>query len=239
MFKIGLIQTRGLGDIIISAPIAMYYIDRGCEVYWPIDSEFIFSFQCAFPKIKFIAINKERTGSSTADYFYNEPLNELNRNSCDVIFCLYSYLTGFNLQQPRLQTSLSFDVYKYAVAKVPFKEKWNFNPVRNKQREQKLFQILNINSDTKYNLIHDVGSDFSLNIESFIENKELKSIKISALTDNIFDWIGVIEKAAKVYFIDSVYSNLTEQLNISVNKKLFLRSPSPMTPVFINNWEIE
>jgi hypothetical protein len=46
--KIGIVQTRGLGDVVIAVPLAMWYADRGCEVLWPIDSEFIASFAFAF-----------------------------------------------------------------------------------------------------------------------------------------------------------------------------------------------
>lgn len=234
--KIGIIQTRGLGDIVIAAPIAMYYIDRGCDVYWPIDSEFITSFQNSFPKIKFIPVEKSLTGDSTADYFYNFPLEELNKKSCHSIICLYSHLTGFDLGNARLKESLSFDAYKYAVAKVPFREKWNFLPARDLIREEQLFDLLKLNPSESYNLIQKEGSNFRANIEEHINHKDLRTISITPLTNNIFDWIGVIEKASHLYLVDSVYSNIVEQLNIVGRKSLFLRSHSPMTPVLKNDW---
>jgi len=51
---LGLIQSRGIGDIIIALPIAKYYHDRGVEVYWPIDARFLPSFQNAVDYVKFI-----------------------------------------------------------------------------------------------------------------------------------------------------------------------------------------
>ena len=36
MKKLGIIQTRGLGDIHIALPIAFFYKKKGFEIYWPI-----------------------------------------------------------------------------------------------------------------------------------------------------------------------------------------------------------
>lgn len=88
--RIGLIQTRGLGDIVIAVPIAMYYINRGHEVYWPIQDSFVNSFKYAFPKINFIPIDTNLTGINTADYFYEKPNIILKNLSCDEIICLRS-----------------------------------------------------------------------------------------------------------------------------------------------------
>jgi hypothetical protein len=234
--KIGIIQTRGLGDIVIATPIAMYYIERGCDVYWPIDSEFIPSFKEAFPKINFLAIEKSATGIETAEYFYHSPLDELNKIGCKSVICLYSHLTGFDLGNTRIRESITFDAYKYAVANVPFTEKWNFSPKRNVVREGKLFELLKLNPTDSYNVIQNQGSNFTADIESHIANKELRTINISPLTNNIFDWIGVLECADHVYLVDSVYSNIVEQLDICKKKSLFLRSQFPMTPVLKNGW---
>ena len=163
--RIGIIQTRGLGDIVIAAPIAMYYIDRGCEVFWPIDSEFIPSFAFAFAKINFLPINRTETGDSTAEYFYYAPLDKLKQQECDSVLCLYSHLSGFDLGQERLKESLNFDAYKYAIAKVPFKEKWKFHPKRNPVNEANLIQKINLDLSEKYIVIHEEGSNFKAAIK--------------------------------------------------------------------------
>jgi hypothetical protein len=236
--KLGIIQTRGLGDIVIAAPIAMYYISRGCEVYWPIDSDFIPSFSCAFPKIKFIPIDKSTTGCSTINYFYNAPLEELKRLNCDSIICLYSHLGDFDLGQRKLQASFNFDAYKYAVAKVPFREKWNFHPKRNLISEAKLFELLDLNPAEKYIIVHEEGSDFKMSICSFLSDKNIRIVQVRPITNNIFDWIGVIENCSQAYMIDSVYANIIEQLNLKIEKTFFTRSQSNFTPTLINQWNI-
>jgi hypothetical protein len=175
--KIGIIQTRGLGDIVIAAPIAMYYIERGCEIYWPIDSDFMEPFQYAFPTINFISIDKNKTGENSAEYFYTAPLKSLQEKSCDSIICLYSYLTGHNLGNSETAEAISFDAYKYAIAKVPFSEKWNLKIKRNPVREAKIFEMLDLQPSDNYVVIHDQGSvhkaDFSRSIPT-----EIKTIKI-------------------------------------------------------------
>lgn len=235
--KIGIIQTRGLGDIVIAAPIAMYYIDRGCEVYWPIDSEFFESFTYAFPKINFIPIHSSLTGKATAEYFYHSPLEELFKIGCDSNICLYSHLTGFNLGNDRLQKSLPFDAYKYAVAKVPFNEKWNLKIKRNPLREGKVFETLNLDPSDKFILIHCTGSDFSINPMALVKNNDIRTIIIEPITNNPFDWLGVIENANELYFIDSIYSNIVEQLNFTMEKSFYLRSDAKFTPCLKNNWK--
>lgn len=234
--KIGIIQTRGLGDIVIAIPIAMYYIERGCEVYWPIDSEFIASFEDAFPKIKFIPIDRSITGDATAEYFYNTPLEKIRKCACDSVICLYSHLSNFDLGNKKLQESLTFDSYKYAVSNVPFSEKWNFTPRRNSLREGKLFEKLNLDPSEKFNLIQNVGSNFDTDLDHFIKNKNIRNIYIEPITVNIFDWLGLIERCESAYLLDSVYSNIVEQMNFKIDKSLFLRSPTKFTPVMKNNW---
>lgn len=234
--KLGIIQTRGLGDIVIAAPIAMYYVARGCEIFWPIDSNFIPSFSEAFPKIKFIPVDQSMTGHATSDYFYHKPLEELNIIGCDSIICLYSHLTGFDLGNHRMQESLSFDAYKYAIAGVPLKEKWNLKINRNTLREANIFKLLDLDPKEEYIVVHDEGSNIKLNIDKFITENKLRVIKIKSITDNIFDWLGVIESAQTLHLIDSVYANLVEQLNIQTPKTLYLRSKVQFSPIFINSW---
>lgn len=234
--RIGIIQTRGIGDIVIAAPIAMYYIAIGYEVCWPIDSEFLNSFSFAFPKIEFIPVDKFVTGENTAEYFYDYPLSVLKAMNCEKIFCLYSHLTGFDFGNNRIQNSLPFDAYKYAVAGVPFKEKWNFHPRRNIVNEANLFKKLNLDPCDSYVLTQEQGSNFNAGMAEFIEEKNVAIINITPITDNIFDWIGVIESSKAIYAIDSVFVNIIDQLHLSVKKSIYLRSKSPFTPILLSNW---
>ena len=56
--KIGLIQSRGIGDIIIGLPIAKYFVDQGHVVLWPINEEFMSSFVNAAPYVEFLPVKR-------------------------------------------------------------------------------------------------------------------------------------------------------------------------------------
>ncbi|MFZ4858803.1 MAG: hypothetical protein ACOYL3_20675 [Desulfuromonadaceae bacterium] len=233
--KIGLIQTRGIGDIIIAAPIAHYFIGQGHDVFWPVESSFHSSVQAAFPDIHFIPVYEEKTGYATVDYFYNQPKAELERIGCVSIFCLYSHLLDLDIIDKQLAWSLKFDEYKYAVAGVPFDQKWQLSLTRNPEREQALFERLAIHRS--YVLVHDQGEGFKLDIqlpEDLLRDYQI--VRISTLTDNPFDWLGVIERAGMLLCVDSCFANLAEQLNLCSHKYLFLRSHTRGTPVFKNGW---
>lgn len=234
--RLGIIQTRGLGDIIIATPIAYFYKALGFDVYWPIDSDFLASFITAFPEINFIPVDSNKLGSGTEEYFYSFPLNVLNEIKCDKIICLYSYLSDLKITDLRLSSSLSFDMYKYAVSRVPFREKWNLKVNRNFERENNLLNSISLDLRENYIVVHDEGSNFKVNLEKILPENNLRIIKISQITDNVFDWLSVIENAKTLVMIDSVYSNLVDQLSIPVKKYLYLRSPFPFTPVLMSNW---
>ena len=83
--RIGLIQTRGIGDIIIALPIADHFLERGAEVYWPIDEAFLPAFAAAKPQVHFLPVNR-------ADgYFFARPLKMLQDLNCTRIISLYNY----------------------------------------------------------------------------------------------------------------------------------------------------
>ena len=233
--KIGIIQSRGIGDIIIAAPIAQHLINEGNEIYWPIDARFLSFMASAFPAIHFLPIHTEITGDQTIEYFYKNPHKQLIEVNCQKIYCLYSHLTNVDLPGRNFAKSLKFDEYKYAISGVSFDKKWSLDIKRSSEREEYLKKTLNITRP--YVVTHEQGSDFNISITVPAEVKQrFQVIKIENLTDNPFDWLGVIAHASKLFFIDSFFSNLVEQLNFNMEKYLILRSDVPFTPVFKNNW---
>lgn len=236
--KLGIIQTRGLGDIIIAAPIAQFYTELGCTVYWPVDICFFESVQSAFPSINFLSVDPNIHGGSSYEYFYGEPMRLLNELRCNQILTLYSYLSGLDVVNQKLANSLKFDEYKYAIAKVPFNLKWKLNIKRDKKRETALKERLGINKH--YALLHEEGSNFKTSIELPPDVSErLQVIRISALSNNPFDWLGVIEGASMFVCVDSCFANLAEQMNLCNDKYLILRSDIRATPVFKNGWKYQ
>jgi hypothetical protein len=230
--KIGLIQSRGMGDIIVALPIAKYYVDRGNEVYWPINEGLMPSFVNAAPYVHWLPVPLKD------DWVYAVPLDMLKRAGCERIF-----LTDLCVERPHLTNIafalfLKFDEYKYAVAGVPFREKWNLSIVRDAAREQALFDRVVKTKD--FIVAHLQGSNMTatFRLSSFASElvKDCQSIEITPLTDNIFDWLLVIERAALRITLDSCFANLIEQLKIPGRKLFIPRSIAHHTPVLQGDW---
>jgi hypothetical protein len=228
--KLGLVQSCGIGDIIIALPIAKFYHDRGVEVYWPIDERFLPSFRDAVDYVTFIPFPFK----PNADGFINTPLKLLNAVSCDRIVTLYSYIANTAINNKTFYACLKFDEYKYAIAGVPFAEKWNLAIKRNPKREQALFDAVVKNPD--YVVVHKQGSNARRDVIVPARCKDHQRIEIDERTDCIFDWLMVLEKARFLLLIDSCFSNLVEQLEIKVEKQFVLRSDVHFTPVLLGDW---
>ena len=227
--RIGLIQTRGIGDILIALPIADFYIEQGCEVVWPVDEKFFPIFQGAKPEIIFLPV------AEGPGYFYDDPRRMLREAGCDSVACLYSYLTSRKVYDERLASSLKFDEYKYAITNVPFARKWTLRYERQMEREEALFARLNINGP--FICVHEEGSDvhFKLDLPDELTRGH-QVVRVEALTDNFLDWRLTLERASKLVLIDSSFSNLVEGLNLPNEKYLVVRSSRQFTPVYRNGW---
>jgi len=237
--RIGLIQTGAIGDIFIAAPIAQYFIDQGHEVYWPIDSAYLGFTRAALPEINFLEISRAATGFRSFEYFVQSPLHQLKSLGCDKIIPLYSALgdRGEGIVNPTYAASLKFDEYKYAVSGVPFQRKWTLKIHRDYDREQTLYDSLNPEG-RPYVLRNETagcGTRFSIEIDkTLLGDRTL--IDMTAVTDSPLDWLGVAERAAGLFLIDGLLSNLVDQLSIGQNRHLRLRSSVASTPVFASGW---
>ena len=237
--RIGIIQTRGMGDIIIAAPIAMYWLERGHEVFWPIDSEFLEAFTYALPGIQFLPVDKAVTGANTAEFFVEMPRRILTHLGCEQVHTLYSYLTGYDFGHNELSQSVSFDSYKYAVTGVPFSEKWNLKVRRNALREAEVFRQLNLSPSEDYVVCHEQGSvynhDFASECEILAPGKRI--VHIAPLTNNFLDWLSVLESCQAFFTVNSVYSNVVDQLSLPCRKSMKVQTDARWTPILVNNWK--
>jgi hypothetical protein len=233
--KIGIIQVQRFGDLLIALPIAAWYAARGHEVYWPVHAGYYMAIQAAAPRICFLP-QMPVAGVNVVDFLYHQPLSTLEDLGCERIFFLDAAFDCADFANDRLLCSLKFDEYKYAVAKVPFIEKWRLSLERDPGREKALHYMLGINRP--YICVHAVGSnksDVRLVLPAAWE-AEFQIVYIRELTDNPLDWLYTIEHAAKRIMVDSMYANLTEQLNITGENYLITRSVAGATPVYQNGW---
>jgi len=230
--RLGLITTRGLGDIIISIPIAGYYRDQGYEVYWPVLEEFIPNLINTVPWIKWIPVPFDPPGR----YFYDVPMQRLKNLKCDEILCLYQALTGHNFHDEKYFQYTKFDQYKYIQAGVPFLNKWKLSEyiLRDLDREQTLYNQLVTNEN--YVVVHRKGSDFEAQVDLSIIPDEWQIIEIQEQTDCIFDWITILQNAQSLIMVDSVFSNLVDQLALGEDRYFIQRSHIGLTPVHGQHW---
>jgi hypothetical protein len=231
--RIGLIQSRGLGDLIIALPIAGYYRDQGWEVYWPICEQFMPSMQQAAPWVKWIPIPVDPQGQ----FFYDIPMARLKNFKCDEIICLYQHLTGHPFSEERYFQATKFDQYKYIRAEIPFIQKWQLGQyiTRDPVREAALKDRVVTNPD--YVVTHLQGSDHRATYDPGIIPAGWQVIEIVEQPNTLLlDWLAVIEGAQCVIMVDSVYANLVDQLGLGDDRYFIQRSHVGLTPVLGQHW---
>jgi hypothetical protein len=238
--KIGIIQSRGLGDLIIALPIAWEYHKAGHEVYWPICQEFVSSMRPAAPWVNWLPVVTDQVGH----FFLDTPLQLLAKEgvtSWDDILYLYQYLSSVPERTDQdLFAMMKFDQYKYANTGVAFKKKWELDKclTRDNAREDALYQKLV--KQPRYMVYQNHASDVSYDIDLSSVDPALQKIEITPQTDNIFDWIKILEGAETMILIDSVFANLVDQLDLAPDAdKYFMRKWNRRVdgnPVFMQDW---
>ena len=242
--KRGIIQSRGLGDIIIALPIARHYFDRGDEIVWPVCEEFYSSVKDHVRWVNWVSIPTDPEGR----YFLETPLSVFKDWGVDPDEALYLYQflnTVPELTDPEMFNILKFDQYKYQVADVPFKKKWDLGRciARSNEGELALQDRLKKDGllDGRYAVAHLTGS--SARVEQSIITWLDPAVKIINVdlykTASIFDWIGVLERAEAIVCLDSCIANMVDQLAINGPELYWIRrSAWDLTPVQGEAWTI-
>ena len=231
--KLGIIQTRGLGDIIIALPIAHFYHKEGWHIHWPICEQWVEQMEHHAPWVKWIPITPDSGG-----FFYNTPLERLNNFKCSEIICLYQSLTGHPefTKEPWFQHT-GFDQYKYIKAGVPFLNKWKLNEclTRDADRERKMFDQIIGTDETPYVVTHLTASQFTADFDKSIIPEDWRIVPIG-FEGYIFDWLTIIERAECIIMTDSVMSNLVDQLGIGEDRYYLPGNHIQLTPTFGHHW---
>jgi hypothetical protein len=131
----------------------------------------------------------------------------------------------------------------YGLAGVPHTKKWgSFYVERDLAREKSLFD--KIVPSEPYIFIHDDNIYGGLMDDSRI-NPALPHVSVEKnLTDNIFDYCSVIERAAEIHVVDSVFMFLVDCLPYENSaQKLFVHryarsNPPWRLPILKKNWTI-
>lgn len=115
------------------------------------------------------------------------------------------YRAGFE------KTRKDWDISFYDSVNIPFEKRWsNFKCYRDKVEEKRI-EILVNPKEEPFILVHDTGSSESFNIDI---KDNLKVIKITTVSNCLFDWCGIIEKAKAIHCIDSAVIHLCQSLGV-------------------------
>jgi len=212
--KKGIIQSRGLGDLIIALPIAKYWYDQGWEVYWPICDPFYDQMREVAPYVSWISVPVDPVGH----FFYENPVRQLAALGVkdeDIIY-LYQYLSSHPERTvPSHFAQFKFDQYKYAMAELPFSMKWDLADCirRNPVAESALYE--QVVAQDRYMVYQGTASDLEYPIDLSVIEEGVQCIELRELEGySVFDWLKVIEGAETAILIDSVFANLIDQLKI-------------------------
>ena len=233
--KRGIIQTRGLGDIIIALPIALNYHEQGYHVHWPVVNTWVEQLQAQVPWVKWIPIQPDH-----GPFFYDIPRERLKNFGCEEIICLYQALTGHPefTQEPWFQHT-AFDQYKYLRAGVAFKDKLRLPEciTRDPAREQALYhKILGTDAQTPYVVTHLASSEQTVKYDPAIIPEGWRTIAITN-EGRIFDWLKIIESAEVLIMTDSVMANLVDGLDIQGPERYFIpQHHIQLTATLLGNW---
>jgi len=229
--KLGIIQTRGLGDIIISLPIAHYYHEQGYHVHWPVVDVWVEQLAHHAPWVKWIPVPPDQ-----GPFFYDVPMERLKNFKCDEILCLYQSLSGHPefTAEPWFQ-HVGFDQYKYLKAGVPFLNKWRLADciTRDPVREQALYDQVVTNPN--FVVTHLNASHSTASFDASIIPSDWQIIPVTP-EGYIFDWLGVIEQAQSIVMTDSVMSNLVDQLGLGTDRYYIPLNHIQLTPTFGHDW---
>jgi hypothetical protein len=117
-----------------------------------------------------------------------------------------------------IQTDLSFDAMYYHLANIPLSKRWDdFYVKRDIDREMKVFEQYKVKEKT-YTFVHDTYStenpkmktEFITDLSSVIKPSE-------KITNNIFDYLYLIEHSKEIHCVCSSFKNLIDSFdNITV-----------------------
>jgi len=116
----------------------------------------------------------------------------------------------------------SWDQFFYYQHNIDFNKRWsNFKVNRNEKNEKNLYNFLNPN-DEDFILIHSKGSDNIDRINYDVIDGSYKKIFVDKHTDNIFDYLFLIEKAKEIHCIESSFHVLVD--SVKLNDNLFFHT---------------
>lgn len=214
-------QPAGAGDILFTQKIVKHLAERSDidRIVWPVIKEYDYLHDyIGCDKIQYICEHE----SFPFKEIYNSHINTLHETE-DLLYiplqhadqtCTYSDPRCHGYIKYKFCNNLSWKDWKeYVIIK------------RNPEREQALIEKLDIDMTKPFNAInYNYGSPPNSLIRSDVESDNDYRDVIMDYMDgvNIFDWMGIMEKAHGIYMVETCFHHLCEILNLK-NVHIFSR----------------
>jgi len=204
----------GLGDFFICNGLVRHFIKPNqtislfCKIHNVPNVEFMYRDE---PSIKLIPVTDDQDVDEYRDVIR--------------IGFEYSYML---MNQERISWDESF----YKQLAVDFKIRWDgFFVQRDRAREEALVKKLNPDN-RPIALIHGVGSDGINRLNENIVSQDLFKIHIQkGNTENVFDYLGLMDEAKEIHCIDSSFKHLFDSYKLD-GKRLFYHDSNRRANVF-------
>lgn len=234
MSSILLYHHLGLGDHIMCHGIVREY----CKKY---EQVAIFSYPHNYTSVSFMYrdlsnITIIKGDDAFARKFISDNASKSGKNRYDkIIFLGFQFLDR--------HSGVPLEKQFYQIAEVPLEKKWdNFFVKRDIMSEQSLFEQVAL--DDKYVFLHeDLARNYKINRKK-ISNKYAIFVPEKKLTENIFDYCTIIEKAKEIHVIDSSFMFLIDCLKYdNPEQKLYIHRYSRennewQLPILKKDWHI-
>jgi hypothetical protein len=165
----------------------------------------------------------------SVDFMYRDD-NNINVLPIGGFSDIQNYITKNNLGKKTIRVTdvvtngISWDQSFYTTHGIDFAKRWEkFKVVRDFSGENNLYNELNTNNE-KFVLIHSAGSDNIDRIDYSKIDNTYKKIFVKKYTENIFDFLGLIEKAEEIHCVESSFHLLVD--SIQLNDNLFFHTLS-------------
>lgn len=125
-----------------------------------------------------------------------------------------------------LELADRFDEAFYVQAGIDFRERWSsFDYLRDKEKEKDLFSRL-VNTKEKYVFLHDDPTR-GFEIDTKFISPNFKIVRPNKRGFSIFDYRLIFERAEEIHCIESSFSVLIDNLDISTGMKFIHRYARP------------
>jgi len=223
-------QPGGYGDIIVCAPIAKNYFDRGYKVYWPVRAEHLellsrFDYVTPIPLPDFLVVDQfgDEENRNMSNILIGQNICSTMKDSI-YLHVGDRFVDGkYPFATPRLNDE-SIAEKKYRISGVDFREYYNLSWTRNKKKEQELYDLFV--KEEKYVFTH-LSNSRGLGAE-LPSSETLPVVEPSIIPGYCnLDWFKVIQNAERIYCTESSYQAFIDGAFRFMDSERFLLSLTP------------